>query len=88
MKLIAPCAAPRFQRSAFVWVTVFVIVAWLLTDADPVQLLIAKAIVGILWMRRLAVIGGLAGLDPRSRALTASCGRSASSTAAASAAPR
>ncbi len=51
---------PRFQRITFVWLTVFVIVAWLLTDADPVRLLIAAAIVGILCKLGFAMIGGLA----------------------------
>lgn len=50
----------RVQRITFIWLTVFVIVAWLLTDADPARLLIAAAIVGLLCKIGFAVIGGLA----------------------------
>jgi hypothetical protein len=50
----------RVQRITFIWLTVFVVVAWLLTDADPVRVLIAAAIVGLLCKIGFAMIGGLA----------------------------
>jgi hypothetical protein len=50
----------RVSRSTVIWLGVFVVVAWLITRADLVPLLLAAVVVGVLFKIGLAMLGGLA----------------------------
>ena len=50
----------RVKRSTLVWLGVFVVLAWLITRADLVPLLLAAAVVGVLFKIGFAMLGGLA----------------------------
>jgi hypothetical protein len=52
----------RFQvrRSTLLWLGVFVVLAWLITRADLLPLLLAAAVVGLLFKIGYAMLGGLA----------------------------
>jgi hypothetical protein len=51
---------PSISRTALVLLGVFVVVAWLLTDASLIPLLIAAAAVYLLFKVGFAMLGGLA----------------------------
>ena len=51
---------PSISRTALVLLGVFVVVAWLLTDASPIPLLIAALAVFVLFKIGFAMLGGLA----------------------------
>src|ERR1044071_2781082 len=53
-------ARPRIQRTTVVWLAVFVVVAWVLTRASILALLLAAAVVGLLFKIGYAMLGGLA----------------------------
>lgn len=50
----------RVQRATLVWLGVFVVLAWLLTKAAILPLLVAAAVVGLLFKIGYAMLGGLA----------------------------
>lgn len=50
----------RIKRATLVWLGTFVVVAWLVTKADPIPLLIATVAVGVLFKIGFAMLGGLA----------------------------
>ena len=51
---------PSISRTALVLLGVFVVVAWLLTEASPIPLLIAALAVFVLFKIGFAMLGGLA----------------------------
>jgi hypothetical protein len=51
---------PSLSRTSGVLLLVFVVVAWLLTDASPIALLVAAAAVWVLFKIGFAMLGGLA----------------------------
>jgi hypothetical protein len=51
---------PRVKRSSLVWLAVFAVVAWLLTRANPLAVLVAAAAVGLLFKIGFTMLGGLA----------------------------
>ena len=51
---------PSISRTALVLLAIFVVVAWLLTDASPVALLVAALAVFVLFKIGFAMLGGLA----------------------------
>jgi hypothetical protein len=51
---------PSISRTALVLLGVFVVVAWLLTEASPIPLLIAALAVYVLFKIGFAMLGGLA----------------------------
>ena len=55
-------AAPKLKvkRSSLLWLAVFLVVAFLLTDASPIPLLVATLVVGVVFKAGFAVLGGLA----------------------------
>jgi hypothetical protein len=48
------------SRTAGLWLVAFVVVAWLLTDASPVALVIASVAVWLLFKVGFVMLGGLA----------------------------
>jgi hypothetical protein len=54
----------RVKRSTVVWLGAFVVLAWLITRADPIPLLLAAAVVGVLFKIGYAMLGGLARTPP------------------------
>jgi len=48
------------KRSTLVWLGAFVLLGWLVTRADPVPLLLAAIVVGVLFKVGFAMLGGLA----------------------------
>jgi hypothetical protein len=51
---------PSVSRGALLWLLVFVVVAGLLTDASVLALLVAAAVVWVLFKIGFAMLGGLA----------------------------
>ena len=51
---------PSISRTALVLLAIFVVVAWVLTDASPVALLVAALAVFVLFKIGFAMLGGLA----------------------------
>ena len=51
---------PSISRTALVLLAIFVVVAWLLTDASPIALLVAALAVFVLFKIGFAMLGGLA----------------------------
>ncbi len=52
------------KPSTLAWLGVFVVVAWLVTQADPLPLLLAAVVVGVLFKVGYAMLGGLAQTPP------------------------
>ena len=50
----------RLKRSTLAWLGAFVALAWLVTRADPIPLLVAALVVGLLFKIGFAMLGGLA----------------------------
>ncbi len=50
----------RISRATLLGLGAFVVVAWLLTDADPVPLVVAALVVGVLLKVGIAMLRGLA----------------------------
>jgi hypothetical protein len=50
----------RVSRTTLVWLGVFVVLAWLVTRADLIPLLLAAVVVGVLFKIGFAMLGGLA----------------------------
>ena len=50
----------RVKRATLVWLGIFVVLAWLITRADLIPLLLAAVVVGVLFKIGLAMLGGLA----------------------------
>ena len=50
----------RVKRSTLVWLAVFMLLAWLVTRADLLPLLLAAVVVGVLFKIGFAMLGGLA----------------------------
>ncbi|HJR23872.1 MAG TPA: hypothetical protein VJ804_00240 [Acidimicrobiales bacterium] len=50
----------RVNRSTLVWLAVFMLLAWLVTRADLLPLLLAAVVVGVLFKIGFAMLGGLA----------------------------
>jgi hypothetical protein len=50
----------RVKRATLVWLGIFVVLAWLITRADLIPLLLAAVFVGVLFKIGLAMLGGLA----------------------------
>ena len=51
---------PSISRTALVLLAIFVVVAWMLTDASPIALLVAALAVFVLFKIGFAMLGGLA----------------------------
>jgi hypothetical protein len=51
--------APRVKRSSLVWLLVFVVAAWLLTDRGLVPLLVAALLVALFLKIGFGLLGGL-----------------------------
>ena len=51
---------PSISRTALVLLGIFVVVAWVLTDASPIALVVAAAAVFVLFKLGFAMLGGLA----------------------------
>ena len=51
---------PSISRTALVLLAIFVVVAWVLTDASPIALLVAALAVFVLFKIGFAMLGGLA----------------------------
>ena len=52
--------APTIKRSSLVWLSLFVVGAWLLTRASPIAVLVAALAVGVLFKIGFTMLGGLA----------------------------
>jgi hypothetical protein len=55
-----PPRKPRIKRSSLVWLALFLVFAFLVTKAALIPLLIATAVVGVLFKIGFAMLGGLA----------------------------
>jgi hypothetical protein len=51
---------PRIKRSSLVWLALFLVFAFLVTKAALLPLLVATAVVGVLFKIGFAMLGGLA----------------------------
>jgi hypothetical protein len=55
---------PQVKRSSLIWLAIFAVVAWLLTRANPVAVLVAALVVAVLFKVGFAMLGGLAQTVP------------------------